>query len=278
MLLAAFRESISDHMSLAAAGCGFYATLALFPGISIFISAYGLVFNAKDVAAQLQLLGEFLPPPAFALIEGRVQELVGQFYNHLNIGLVGGLVLAFWSASSGSKSMLSAVNVAYDVAEQRPMWKFQLVGLGMTLAAVAVATLAIASMVVLPSAFALLGLSDHAAGLIRAASVLMVLGLFAVTVALLYRFGPSRHPPPHQPVLAGVAVATVLWTIACGLLSLYVSRIGSFGATYGPLGAAVGIMLWFYVSAYAVLLGAELNAQVEARRGSGRRDAGTRNE
>lgn len=269
MLLAASRESISDHMSLAAAGCGFYATLALFPGISILISAYGLVFNPKDVASQLQLLAEFLPQPAFALIEGRVQELVGQLYNHLNIGLVVGLVLAFWSASSGSKAMLSAVNVAYDVAEQRPMVKFQLVGLGMTLAAVVVATLGIAAMVVLPSAFALVGLSDYTAGLIRAASVLMVLGLFAATVGLLYRFGPSRQPPPRQPILPGVSVATVLWLIACALLSLYVSRIGSFGATYGPLGAAIGIMLWFYVSAYAVLLGAEMNAQVEARRGGG---------
>ena len=122
-------------------------------------------------------------------------------------------------------------------------------------------------------AFALIGLSDYAAGLIRAASVLMVLCVFAVTVALLYRFGPSRQPPPRQPIVPGVTVATVLWMIACGLLSLYVSRIGSFGATYGPLGAAIGVMLWFYLSAYAVLLGAEMNAQVEARRERARQAA-----
>lgn len=270
MLYAAFRESITDHMSLAAAGCGFYATLALFPGISILLSVYGLMFNPKDVAAQLAFLGEFLPPPAYTLIQGRVNALVNQLYGHLSLGLIVGLLLTFWSASTGCKSMLSAINVAYDVAEQRSMLKFQLVGLGMTLVAVLVAVLAIAVLVFLPAAFAFIGLSAYNAGLIRTASVVMLLTLFAATVALLYRFGPSREPPPHQPIVPGVLLSTVLWLAACGLLSLYVSRIGTFGATYGPLGAAIGIMLWFYVSAYAVLLGAELNAQVEAVRAAQR--------
>lgn len=266
MLFAALRESITDHMSLAAAGCGFYAMLALFPGISLLISLYGLLFNPKDIANQLSILGELLPPPAFSLIEGRVNEVVGQVYQHLNVGLVVGLLLTFWSASTGSKSMLSAINVAFDVPEQRPMLKFQLVGLGMTLCAAVVAVLAIAVMVFLPAVFAFIGLSAYTAGLIRAASTLMLIGLFAGTVALLYRYGPSRRPPKHQPIVPGVTIATLLWLIASTLLSIYVSKLGTYGTTYGPLGAAIGIMLWFYISAYAVLLGAELNAQVEARR------------
>lgn len=266
MLWAAFRESITDHMSLAAAGCGFYATLALFPAISILISVYGLVFNRDDILNQIAVLGELLPPPAFAVIEGRVHELVGQYYGHVSLGLVLGLILTFWSASTGSKSMLSAVNVAYDVAEQRPMLRFQLVGFSMTLAAVLVAGSAIAVLVFLPAVIAFVGLSAYTGGLIRAASVLMLVGLFGSTVALLYRFGPSREPPPRQPILPGAMLATALWLLASTLLSLYISRLGTFGATYGPLGAAIGIMLWFYISAYAVLLGAELNAQIEARR------------
>ena len=266
MVWAAFRESITDHMSLAAAGCGFYATLALFPGISILISAYGLVFNREDILSQIAVLGELLPPPAFALIEGRVHELVGQYYGSVNLGLVLGLLLTFWSASTGGKSMLSAVNVAYDVAEQRPMLRFQLVGFSITLGAVLVAGSAIAVLVFLPAVIAFVGLSAYTGGLIRTVSVVMLVGLFGVTVALLYRFGPSRQPPPRQPILPGAVVATALWLLASTLLSLYISRLGTFGATYGPLGAAIGIMLWFYISAYAVLLGAELNAQIEARR------------
>ncbi len=266
MVFAALRESITDHMSLAAAGCGFYATLALFPGISILISVYGLVFNRDDILAQITVLGELLPPPAFSLIEGRVHDLIGQYYGTVNIGLVLGLLITFWSASTGSKSMLSAINVAYDVAEQRPMLRFQLFGLTITLAAILVAALTIAVLVFTPVVIAFVGLSAYAAGLVRLVSVLLLIGLFGGTVSLLYRFGPCRKPPPRQPIAPGALVATALWLIASLLLSLYVSRLGTFGATYGPLGAAIGIMLWFYITAYAVLLGAELNAQIEARR------------
>lgn len=266
MLWAAFRESITDHISLAAAGCGFYATLALFPAISILISVYGLVFNREDILNQIAVLGDLLPPPAFTMIEGRVHELVGQYYGHVSLGLILGLILTFWSASTGSKSMLSAINVAYDVAEQRPMLRFQLVGFSITLAAVLVAGSAIAVLVFLPAVIAYVGLSAYTGRLIRAVSVVMLVGLFGTTVALLYRFGPSRQPPPRQPIVPGTLVATALWLTASTLLSLYISRLGTFGATYGPLGAAIGIMLWFYISAYAVLLGAELNAQIEARR------------
>jgi membrane protein len=93
--------------------------------------------------------------------------------------------------------------------------------------------------------------------------MLLLVGLFGVSLAVFYRIGPSREPPPHQPILPGIVLATVLWLAASSLLSWYVSHIASFGATYGPLGAVVGIMLWFYVSAYVVLLGAELNARLE---------------
>jgi membrane protein len=95
------------------------------------------------------------------------------------------------------------------------------------------------------------------------ASLLMLVGFFTVAIGLLYRFGPSRQPPPDPRIKPGAVLATLLWLIASELLSFYVSRIGTFGATYGSLGAGVGVMLWFYISAYAVLLGAELNARLE---------------
>jgi membrane protein len=91
----------------------------------------------------------------------------------------------------------------------------------------------------------------------------MMIGFFFAAISLLYRFGPSRPTPRHPRITPGATLATVLWLIASELLSFYVSRMGSFGATYGSLGAAVGVMLWFYISAYAVLLGAELNARLE---------------
>jgi len=250
-------------MSLAAAGCAFYATLALFPAISMLISFGSMVVDPVTAEAQLNTLSGLLPPPALGLIEDRVHQLVGQSGGSLSLHLLVSFVLTFWSSATGSKSVLSAVNVAYDVTEQRPFLEFQIIGLAMTLVAVACATMAIGVLLLLPPAIDFLGLSSYGGGLLHAAAMGMMIGFFFVAIALLYRFGPSRPTPKNPRVKPGAALATVLWLIASELLSFYVSRLGTFGATYGSLGAAVGIMLWFYISAYAVLLGAELNARLE---------------
>ena len=257
------RESTTDRVSLAAAGCAFYATLALFPAISMLISVGGMILDPVTAEQQLVALSGLLPAPAFGLIEDRVHQLVGQGSANLSLPLLVSFLLTFWSSSTGSKSVLSAVNVAYDVTEQRPFLHFQAIGLAMTLVAVLCAILAIGVLLLLPPAIDFLGLSRHGGDVIHAAGMGMLIGFFFVAITLLYRFGPSRPKPPRPRITPGAALATVLWLIASELLSLYVSQIGTFGATYGSLGAAVGVMLWFYVSAYAVLLGAELNARLE---------------
>jgi membrane protein len=257
------RSSTSDRMSLAAAGCAFYAMLALFPAISMLISMVGLVLDPVTAEQQLTVMSGLLPPPVFSLISDRVHQLVSQSGGNLSAHLLFSFLLTFWSSSTGSKSVLSAVNVAYDVAEQRPFLQFQFIGLSMTLVAVVCAILAIVVLVVLPPAIDFLGLSAHGGGLIPAAAMVMLIGFFFVAIALLYRFGPSRPPPLHPRIAAGAALATVLWLIASEGLSFYVSRMASFGATYGSLAAVIGVMMWLYISAYAVLLGAELNARLE---------------
>jgi membrane protein len=257
------RESTTDRVSLAAAGCAFYATLALFPAISMLISIYGLMFDPTSVEPQLQALAQVLPPPAFTLIEERIHELTHQPKANLSLTLLIGVTLTFWSSASGAKSVLSAVNVAYDVTAQRPFLRFQAIGLAMTLVSVLCAVLAIAVLVALPVALAFLGLSSLDAALIQRVGLLMLVAFFAIAIALLYRFGPARVPPPNQHIGPGAVLATLLWLFASEVLSWYIRSIGNYGATYGSLGAVVGVMLWFYVSAYAVLLGAELNARLE---------------
>jgi membrane protein len=173
------------------------------------------------------------------------------------------LGLTFWSSATGTKSVISALNVAYETTERRSFLSFQLVGLVMTLCAVAAATTAIAVLVLVPTVISFVGLSDYSAGLINVFSIALLIVLVGSTIALLYRFGPSRRPPPNQRIFPGAIFATALWLIASVALSFYVSHIARLGVTYGPLGAVVAIMLWFYVTAYAVLLGAEFNAQLE---------------
>ncbi len=252
-------------MSLAAAGCAFYATLSLFPAMSVLISIYGLLFDPASVLPQLATLRDVLPGPAYALIETRVMQLVAQSGGHLTIGLGVAFLVSFWSTASASKAVLSAMNVAYDTTERRPFLRFQLIGLAMTLGAAICVVLAIGALVVLPRLIAFSGLSAFSAALIQFTSFGLMVGFYAAGLALLYAHGPSRTPPAGARVLPGTALATLLWLLSSYLLSLYVGKLANFDATYGSLAAVVGIMLWFYVSAYAALLGAELNAQMETR-------------
>jgi membrane protein len=263
--IATLRACASDRVSLAAAGCAFWATTALFPAISALVAVYGLVFNPISVVRQLTLLSDLLPPPAYELIHDRVLELVEQPPDALSLNLLVSILLALWSAATGTKAMLSALNVVYDVDEKRGILRFHLTGLALTCLAVVGAVLAISGVVLLPAMLAFVGLSRFGEVLIHGASLLLLVGLFAGAIALLYRVGPSRDRPERPRTAPGAAIATGLWLLASGGLSFYISHLASFGATYGSIGAVVGIMLWFYISAYAALLGAELNARLETR-------------
>jgi membrane protein len=258
-----WREISSDRVSLVAAGCAFYATLALFPAISMLVSLYGMVFDPKTVESQLQTIRELLPPAAFTLIADRVHTLVSHGSGTLGLSLLISSALALWSASTGTKSLLSALNLIYGEAERRGFLRFQAIGLAMTLCAVLGATLGVAILVGLPAAVSFLGISAHAGGLIRLGS-LAVLGVFMLlALALLYRFGPARQNVRWHWITPGSLMATALWFAASALFSFYVAHVASYDAIYGPLGAVVGVMMWFWVSAYLVLLGAELNAELE---------------
>ena len=190
-----FRASTTDRVSLAAAGCAFYATLALFPAISMLISVGGMVVDPTTAEQQLGVLSGLLPAPASGLIEDRARQLATRGSGSLSIHLLVSFLLTFWSSSTGAKSVLSAINVAYDVTEQRPYLRFQAIGLAMTLVAVLCAIVAIGVLLLLPPAIDFLGLSRHGGGLINTAGVAMMIGFFFVSITLLYRFGPCRASP-----------------------------------------------------------------------------------
>ena len=276
-LVATVESLTTDRASLAAAGAAFYATLALFPAISTLVSLYGLAFDRASVAGQLKFLHGLLPAPAYALIAQRVEMLVDQPPGQLGAGLAVASLVAFWSASAGTRSVLSALNVAYGVSEQRGLIRFYALTLGMTLAAMVVAVAGIAVLVALPVVVGFLGLASHGASLVHLAAMGMLVAFVAASLAVLYRVGPAPADGGRRRVLAGVATGTALWLGASSALSFYVAHLANLGATYGPLGAVVGVMLWFYLSVYAVLVGGEVNAQLErgrTRRGGGRQGGG----
>ncbi len=263
ILMRTLAQIASDRVSLAAAGCGFYWTLALFPGLSMLIFLYGLVFDPVTVEPQLQAMSRLLPPAVFSLIDDRVRELVSQRNGSLTAGLLISFAITVWSAAAGTKSVIAALNVAYDEVEKRGFLRYQGLALGLTLAGGLAVALTIAILVALPTLVNDVLVTSYTKSLVGNAALFVLLSFVMGTISVLYRVGPSRSPAAWVWIVVGAAVATLLWLLASIALSYYITDVARYSVTYGPLGAVVAVMMWFYVSAYAVLLGAELNAQTE---------------
>lgn len=257
---------VREHSSmLVAAGCAFYATLSLFPAITMLMSLYGLAFNPRTIMPQLDLLRGLLPPEAETLIVRQVYALVSHRAQNLSLSLGLSALFTWWSASSATASILSALNQAYNAIERRGFFRFQLVSLTLTLGATLCAILAIALLVALPAIAHFIGVPPRAKGLVHAASLAVMIAYVAGLLAALYKFGPSVRPVRHHRILQGTIVATALWLMCAQLFTVYVERIASFDVTYGPLAAVAGVMLWFWLSFFATLAGAELNSVLEMR-------------
>lgn len=253
------REAASDRISLTAAGCAFYAMVALFPSIFLLVLLYGMAFDSTTVEPQLEVLRELVPDETFELIASRVHQLVTQPRPRLEWGAILSGGVAIWSASAGTRAMIGALNMAHGVTESRNFFHYHLLAIGITLSITVAVVLAIASLVALPGAAALLGLPAPRAWTLRGLSMGTLLGLVFVGLVLVYRLGPSGRHPGILWTLPGAVVATLLWAAASAAFSLYVSNYATYDLMYGPLGAAIGLLMWFWVSVYVVLLGAELN-------------------
>jgi len=257
------REAASTRVPLVAAGCAFYAMLALFPALSMLIFIYGLAFDVATVEPQLDLIREFLPDSAYDLIAQRIRLLVSNRSGSLEIGLAISALITMWSSMSGTKAMLSALNLAYQEAETRGFLRFNLTALSITLGAVVATAIGLSVVVALPAALGLLGVPDSDRALFRVLSLGILFVFVMLALAVLYRFGPSRQSAQRYRTVPGSVFAAVIWGAASWGFSLYVSELGGYDATYGPLGAFIGLMMWFWVSVFVVLLGAELNAELE---------------
>jgi membrane protein len=260
-LIKAGRAASSQRVSLAAAGCAFYATLALFPAITMLISLYGLAFDPDTVQPQLHYLRSFMPPSAFALISELIQNVVSQPKQGLGISFLISLTLSLWSSSAGTQSVLSALTLAYQQVETRGLIRFQLVSLGMTLIAVIGAGLAIGVLVLIPIVIARVGLSAHAQILVALLGFVVMVVFVTGSLGLLYRFGPAGTGRVFYA--PGAGLATFAWLLVSWAFGLYVGRFAAYSVTYGPLSTLIGLMMWFYLTAYVVLFGAEVNAALD---------------
>lgn len=260
---------LSGEMSLAAAGCAFYSTLSMFPALTTLISLYGLAFDPISVMPQLRYLKQLMPPAAFQLIGGRIQQLVSGGKTNLGIGLAISLLFTLYSSSSGTKSLIYALNVIHKHDEKRGIIGFQLITLGMTLLIILGAIIAIAVLVGLPLMFTFFGFGKQSAALALGIGFLLLIIFMGVALGLLYRYGPSPPRDFGTPVAPGATVAIVFWLIVSYAFAIYVGQFAAYSRTYGPLATIIGLMMWFYLTAYTVLLGALFNTSLGLRRAGG---------
>ena len=256
-------KMITDRVSLSAAGCAFYATLALFPALTMLIFIYGLVFDPGTVEPQLASLRDVLPPVVYTLIAKRVHMLVTQPNTTLGWGLVVSTVVTLWSSVTGTKGIIAALNMAYEEVERRSILRYQVETFTITLCAMLGTALGLVVLLGVPTVLAFLESSAPQQTLIQAASIGVLMLFLMVGLSFLYRYGPCRTQARWRWVTPGSLAAAVLWLVASVLFSLYVTRLAHYDTTYGPLAAVAGVMMWFWVTIYAVLLGAELNAELE---------------
>lgn len=256
-------EFSTDRVMLIAAGATFYLLLALFPALAAFVSIYGVVADPVTIADHIAFLGGLLPSGGVELISTQLRSLASQNEGALSFAFIFGLGFALWSANNGIKTLFEAMNIAYDESEKRSFVTVNLVSLLFTLGAIVVAIFFIVSVGVVPVVLAYVGLGHITEILISLLRwpVLFVAAAFAI--ALLYRYGPSRERAKWRWVNWGSVIATAFWLLASVLFSWYLANFADYNATYGSLGAAIGFMMWTWISVVIIILGAELNSELE---------------
>ncbi len=259
-------EGINEDRLLAnAAGVVFYGLLAIFPAVTALVSFYGLFADPATISGNLQTLAMMLPQGSFEIIRDQVARVVSKGNTELGATFLLSLLFSIWSANAGAKAIIDALNVAYEAREKRSFVKLNLVSLAFTTGGLAALALMTGAVVAFPLALDHLGLAPESRLIAAVARWPLLFAILIVALALLYRFGPSRDAPRWQWLSTGAVAAALLWIAGSALLSAYLSNFANYNATYGSLGAAIGLMMWMWMSAIVVLLGAELNSEIERR-------------
>ena len=259
---------VYKKMMAVAAGVVFYGLLAVFPAITAFVSLYGLMADPSTIHDRLSLATGVLPQGALNILNEQLTRLTSHRSSALSVGFIGGLLVALWSANAGAKAVMDALNVSYGETEKRSFVRLNLVALAFTLGTIFALMLALGAVVVAPIVLSQLGLSGASDTLIDLARWPILLGLVVLGLTILYRYGPSLTDPHWTWLFPGNVIAAVSWLVLSGLFSWYIAHFGSYDATYGSLGAAIGMMTWMWISMIVVLLGAELNADIQRKANS----------
>jgi membrane protein len=256
-------EAKEDNVALLAAGVAFYALLALVPGLIALISIYGLVADPADIERNVVDALKGSPAEVQDLISSQLRSITESSAGKTLFAAIAGAAIALWSASSGMKHLISAINLAYDERETRGFLKLRGFALTLTIGAVTFLVIAFGAIALLPSLIAESDMPTAARWLIAGARWVVLLGGMLLALSILYRYAPNRENPRWSWASPGAVAATILWIVASLAFSIYTANFGSYNETYGSLGAVIVVMLWLLITAFVVILGAELNAELE---------------
>ncbi len=255
-----------DRVLLIAAGVTYFGLLALFPALAALVSLFGLFANPQSITDEMTTLEGVVPGGAIAVIKEQIGRIQAQSGGTLGAFFIGGLLISLWSANAGVKSVFDALNAVHRSPERRSFVQYNLQALMFTLGGILFIILAIGAIVVVPAVFAYVGLGNATKWIVSVVRWPLLLLITIVALALLYRFGPTREGAHWRWITWGSAIAAVTWIAGSMLFSWYVSNFGTFNRTYGSLGAVIGFMIWMWLSATILLLGAEIDAELERPR------------
>ena len=262
ILLRVKKEIANDRVGFVSAGVAFYILLGLIPTLVAVISIYGFFADPADVESQLSRLTGILPSEAMDLLKGELKRVAEQD-TAAGFGALIGIALALWGGSQAMRALIIAMNVAYDEEDGRGFLKQKILGLALTLAAALFAVVVVILLVALPMLLGLVGLESATETVINVLRWPAMFALAMVWFAFLYRYAPYRENAKWRWVTWGAFIATLLWMVGSALFSVYVANFGNYSKSYGSLGAIILLLLWFYLSAFALILGAEINSEME---------------
>lgn len=258
-----YERTSQDRLLATAAGVVFFGLLAVFPAITAIVSFYGLFADPHTIGANLQTLSMMLPQGSFQIVQDQIARVLAKPNSELGMTFLFGLGLALWSANSGVKAVIDALNVAYEAQETRGFVHLNLVSLAFTLSGIAALLLMVSAVVALPLALGHIGLAPDSQMIVSLSRWPLLLLMLLIALGLLYRLGPCRPAVRWQWLSVGAITAALLWIGGSALLSYYLANFANYTATYGSLGAAIGLMTWMWMSAITILFGAELNSEIE---------------
>lgn len=252
-----------DRLLAVAAGVVFYTLLALFPAVTAFVSLYGLFAQVATIPDHLSLASGFVPGAGIDIINEQIARLAAKGNTKLGLGFAAGVALALWSSNAGIKAVIDALNVIYEEREKRGFVMLNLTSLAFTLGGILALLVGVAAVVVLPLFLAYVGMSGPGESLLRVLRWPALFVLIVIGLELIYRFGPSRREARWRWLTVGSLLAATLWLIGSLLLSWYLENFAHYDITYGSLGAGIALMMWLWMSSIVILLGAELNSEIE---------------